>query len=113
MLTVGQSLFHSGKMSTFAQGLKAIQAEGALIIHPDDGAKYGVEDGGLVKMASDHGEAVVPVKFNERRPQGTVFFPEHFSTNIGSVLSMTTDSTTGVPYFSSARVSITPMRSEV
>ena len=113
MLTVGQSLFHSGKMSTFAQGLKAIQAEGALIIHPDDGAKYGVEDGGLVKMVSDHGEAVVPVKFNERRPQGTVFFPEHFSANIGSVLSVTTDSITGVPYFSSARVSITPMRSEV
>ena len=113
ILTVGQSLFHSGKMSTFAKGLNAIQAEGALVMHPDDGEKYSVEDGSTVKIVSDQGEAVVPVKFNERRPPGTVCFPEHFRTCIGPVLSMTTDSATGVPYCSSARVSITPVISGV
>ncbi|HIA13397.1 MAG TPA: NADH-quinone oxidoreductase subunit NuoG [Nitrospirales bacterium] len=113
ILTVGQSLFHSGKMSTFAKGLNAIQSEGALVMHPDDGVKYGVENGSTVKMVSDHGEAVIPVKLNERRPPGTVFFPEHFGTHIGAVLSMTTDPTTGVPYCSSARVSITPVSFEV
>ncbi|MBQ26865.1 MAG: NADH dehydrogenase (quinone) subunit G [Nitrospiraceae bacterium] len=108
ILTVGQSLFHSGKMSTFASGLKAIQTVGALMMHPDDGEKYGVMDGSLVKMESEHGEAVIPVKFNERYPQGTVFFPEHFSGAIGAVLSMTIDSTTNAPYFGSAYVSIAP-----
>ncbi len=108
ILTVGQSLFHSGKMSTFAKGLNAIQSEGALVMHPEDGAKNGVHDGSLVKMISDHGEAIIPVKFNERRPPGTVFFPEHFSAHIGAVLSMITDPTTGAPYFGSAYVSIEP-----
>ncbi len=108
ILTVGQSLFHSGKMSTFAKGLNAIQSEGALVMHPEDGAKNGVHDGSLVKMISDHGEAIIPVKFNERRPPGTVFFPEHFSAHIGAVLSMITDPTTGAPYFGLAYVSIEP-----
>tara|TARA_B100000315_G_scaffold172495_1_gene160979 strand:- start:13045 stop:15708 length:2664 start_codon:yes stop_codon:yes gene_type:complete len=107
ILTVGQSLFHSGKMSTFSQGLQAIQATGVLMIHPDDGEKYGVMDGSLVKMESDHGEAVIPVTFNERYPQGTAFFPEHFSEAIGEVLSMTIDPVTSVPYFGSAYISIT------
>jgi len=111
-LVVGQSLFHSGRMSTFAKGLNAIQNKGELLMHPDDGSRYDVRDGSLVKIASEYGKAVVPVKFNERRPQGTVFFPEHFKRDIDAVLSMVTDPLTAVPYCRIEQVSITPVHSE-
>ena len=113
ILTIGQSLFHSGRMSMFAKGLTAIQPDGVLRMHPDDGAQYAIGDGGAVRIVSDHGEAIVTVKFDERQPPGAVFFPEHFRTLIGAVCTMTTDMTTCVPYFGSARVSVMPVRSHV
>jgi anaerobic selenocysteine-containing dehydrogenase len=50
-------------------------AEGALFMSPDDGAKLGVEDGGLVRVTTRRGQAEVRVALSDRMQAGHVSLP--------------------------------------
>jgi formate dehydrogenase alpha subunit len=105
-LRVGQTLFHSGAMSTKAQGLLELQKEGTLIMNQADAQRLGIAGGDRVRLTSAAGEATVPVTMLGRIPAGTLFFPESFREALASLLSVTQDPVTGVPYSKQVRVNL-------
>jgi formate dehydrogenase alpha subunit len=105
-LIVGQTLFHSGKMSTRAKGLLAVQAAGRLSINPADAARLGVTDGGRLRLSNTQGEIQTSVTLSDRVPSGLAFFPEHFDTEVQQLMSLRTDPLTKVPYYKVAEVTI-------
>jgi len=105
-LAVGQTLFHSGAMSTKAQGLLELQKEGKLIMNPVDAQRLGITEGDRVRLTSATGEARVPVMMLGRIPEGTLFFPESFREGLAFLLNMSVDPVTGVPYSKQLRVSV-------
>jgi formate dehydrogenase alpha subunit len=97
-LQMGQSLYHSGKMSTQADGLNMIQSKESVYIHPDDAVGVGVVEGETVSLSYSGGEVTVPVLFSRRLARRTLFFPEHFSLEIKKGFPLTLDPVTRVPY---------------
>ena len=97
-LRMGQTLFHSGKMSTMAKGLLEIQKEGRLYMNPADFERLGLHAGDIVRLTSDAGEATVGVSPLGRFPEGMVYFPESFREPLAPLLRVTPDPVTGVPY---------------
>ena len=108
-LWLGQSLFHSGRLSTMAQGLMEIQNEGRLHMNPADAHRLGLREGASVRLTSPSGEATVPVTLLGRIPEGMVFFPDSFREVVAPLLSMSGDSRTGVPYHKQQRVALAPL----
>jgi formate dehydrogenase alpha subunit len=97
-LQVGQTLFHSGALSTKAEGLLEIQKDGRLFMNPADAQGLNVKEGNRVRITSKTGQTTVPVAVLGRIPEGTLFFPESFRETLASTLSLTPDPVTGVPY---------------
>jgi formate dehydrogenase alpha subunit len=105
-LTIGQTLFHSGAMSTRATGLLELQRDGTLIMNPADAQRLGITEGGRVRLTSTSGEATVPVTLLGRIPEGTLFFPESFREALAGLPGMSLDPVTGVPYCKQLLVSV-------
>jgi NADH-quinone oxidoreductase chain G len=107
MLAMGPTLFHSGKMSLQAEGLRKIVDRGLLRMSPVDAARLGIEEGGQVKLRTSAGEALVGVKIDGRYSPGYVFFPESFNDpGVKDLMHLEVDSVTRVPYFKMAEVQI-------
>ena len=106
VLSVGQSIFHSGKFSTRAKGLMRIQGEGVLNINPEDAMGLGIECGSQVRVANSQGQVNVKVKLLDRVPRGVAFFPEHFDQDIRNLLTVSVDSQTNVPYYKCTEVTV-------
>jgi assimilatory nitrate reductase catalytic subunit len=69
-------LVDEGRLSERASELKAaLEEEPFVEVHPDDAAKRKVVDGGLARVRTDAGEAVLPVRVTEHVAQGAVFVP--------------------------------------
>ncbi len=106
-LVIGPTLFHSGKMSLEAEGLRRIANEGLLRISPADAVQLGVKDEETVKVRSSQGEAMVKVKIDGRYPPGLVFFPDSFNEPpVKDLLWVEMDPVTRVPYFKQGMVEI-------
>ena len=106
-LSIGPTLFHSGKMSLESEGLRKIADEGRLRMNPVDAAELGVEDGGRVIVRSALGEAVVKVKLDGRYSPHCVYFPDSFNEPaIKDLFPVETDPITRVPYFKIGEVDI-------
>lgn len=107
-LQVGQILFHSGKMSTYAGGLLGLFPKEAVLMHPDDGERLGLEDGEVVEISADGGEAAVqaPVKLSKKVAPGTLLFPEHFGTEIKRLLPVSTDPKSRAIYTDRGKVAL-------
>jgi formate dehydrogenase alpha subunit len=97
-LQMGQSIYHSGKLSTYASGLNTIVSKEAVYIHPDDAELLDLVEGERVAISHAMGAIEVPVAFSKRLSRGTLFFPEHFSLEIKKGLPLTLDPVTQVPY---------------
>ncbi|MGH7254884.1 MAG: NADH-quinone oxidoreductase subunit NuoG [Nitrospirales bacterium] len=108
-LVVGQSLFHSGKLSRRAKGLLLVQPQGFLAIHPSDADRLGVGDQDLVRVSNDQGSFTTSIKRLDRVPVGLVTFPEHFDEEARRLLTVSRDPVTGVPYCKLARVTVAPI----
>jgi len=105
-LVLAQSLFHSGKFSTRSKGLLQVQSSGALALNPTDAERLGIGSGDRVRVTNALGEMSTTVKLLDRVPEGLAVFPEHFDQEARRLLGVTTDPTTKVPYYKTARVSI-------
>jgi predicted molibdopterin-dependent oxidoreductase YjgC len=69
-------LVDEGRLSQGASELKAaLEDEPFLEVHPDDAEKRKVLDGGLARVRTDAGEAVLPVRVSEHVAQGAMFVP--------------------------------------
>ena len=105
-LVVGQTLFHSGKLSTRSKGLLQIQATGALGLNPADAGRLGIADGDRVRLSNGLGQMTTTVKLLDRVPEGLALFPEHFDEDARRLLSVSTDPQTQVPYFKTTQVNV-------
>jgi|CXWL01.1.fsa_nt_gi formate dehydrogenase alpha subunit len=105
-LLLSQSLFHSGKLSTFAKGLRQIAPAGSLAMHPLDAAPLGIAEGDPVRVSNAQGSLQTTVKLLERIPRKLVVFPEHFDQDARRLMTVTRDASTGVPYCKSTQVTI-------
>lgn len=47
----------------------------ALTIHPDDGEKYGLSDGAMVKLETEMGATVIDLAYDDRMQPGTASVP--------------------------------------
>ncbi|MGB0909551.1 MAG: molybdopterin-dependent oxidoreductase [Nitrospirales bacterium] len=106
VLHVGQSIFHSGKFSTRAKGLTRIQGQGMLTMNPEDAVRLGIVCGDNVRVSNSQGQITTTVKLLDRLPLGVVFFPEHFDQDIRTLLMVSVDPDTHVPYFKCTHVEV-------
>lgn len=85
-------------------------------IHPDDGRRFGVEEGELVRVASRWGEAVVRARLSERQSRGQIFLPMHWNdqfasrATVDSLVNPVLDPVSGQPEFKHTPVAIRPYR---
>jgi NADH-quinone oxidoreductase chain G len=105
-LELVQSLFHSGKLSTWSKGLVQIEGTGALRINALDAARFALADGDRVRLSNGRGEMTTTVKVVGRVPQGLVWFPDHFSQSAIHLFDCSIDPVTHVPAFRATLVSM-------
>jgi formate dehydrogenase alpha subunit len=108
VLLMGQTLYHSGKMSGQASGLITIAPnDGRLRMNPQDMERLAVADGATVRLTSDRGSLHLAVQPDQSIGPQTCFFPEHFNEPpVKDLMSVQIDPVTGVPSFKQTRVTI-------
>jgi len=67
-----------------------------LLVHPDDAAKAGVEDGKLVRVTSSAGELVVPVEVSDEMRPGVVCLPHGWGHDLPGVRAQVAAAHAGV-----------------
>jgi len=105
-LVLGQSLFHSGKYSTHAKGLRLAQECGSLALNSVDAQRLGIADGEQIQVSNAQGRFTTKAAVLDRVPGGLCVFPEHFDQDALRLMSVTVDPKTGVPYCKLAKVTI-------
>src|SRR2546427_744464 len=107
-LTIGQVLYHSGKLSARASGLLQLYpSKGCLQMNPEDLAQLqlGLQD--VVRVTSTWGSVELRTEPNHDLSRGTCFFPEHFNEPpVKDLAECVVDPTTGVPAFKFTHVAI-------
>jgi len=108
-LTIGQVLYHSGKLSTRASGLVQLYpSKGRLQMNPEDLAQLQIGPQDVVRVTSAKGALELRTEPNHDLARGTCFFPEHFNEPpVKDLAECVVDPTTGVPAFKFVRVAIT------
>src|SRR6516162_9767899 len=87
--------------------------EPLLDIHPTDAERLGLVEGGLARIESRHGAAVLPVRLSADQRAGEVFAPMHWTDRftsagpIGRLVGAATDPISGQP-----ELKATPVRME-
>jgi assimilatory nitrate reductase catalytic subunit len=95
--------------------LMAHRREPFLEIHPSDAARLGLVDGGLARVASRHGAAVLPVCQSPDQRPGEVFAPMHWTDRFASagpidrLVGAATDPVSGQPELKATPVCVTPL----
>lgn len=95
--------WHTMTRTGLSPRLAQHRAEPFVEIHPADGDRFDVQDGGLAQVTSLWGEGLVRVRFDAGQLPGTVFMPIHWNdTNsanavVGRLVNPITDSVSGQP----------------
>jgi len=100
-LTLGQLLYHSGKLSTQAPGLITIAPNtGRLHMNAKDMERLGLTDGAKVRITTAQGKLDIGVQADMAIMPGSCFFPEHFNEPpVKDLMAVEIDRYTGAPYF--------------
>ncbi|MFP6684384.1 MAG: molybdopterin dinucleotide binding domain-containing protein, partial [Polyangiaceae bacterium] len=90
VLNTGRMLehWHTGTMTRRSKALDAIAPEALVEVHPDDLARFELNDGDFVKVTSRRGEIVLRAVASERVSQGSVFIPFHFREAAANLLTI-------------------------
>ncbi len=107
-LTMGQLLYHSGKLSTQASGLIQLSPNsGRLRMNAEDMERLGLAEGARVRITSDRGSLELGVQADLAVLPGACFFPEHFNEPpVKDLMPLEVDPATGVPSFKFAWVTL-------
>ncbi|WP_135076398.1 nitrate reductase [Terasakiella sp. SH-1] len=95
--------WHTMTRSGLSPRLNAHLPEPFLDIHPDTAHKEGLKEGGLVKVSSKWGEAILRVKLSETVKPGELFMPMHWNDEnsalavVGRLVNPVTDPFSGQP----------------
>jgi assimilatory nitrate reductase catalytic subunit len=86
-----------------------------LTLHPRDAVRRGIEDGGLARIESLHGSAVLRASIDDTVRAGNVFVPMHwtdeFSSSgpVGQLVHAATDEVSGQPDLKGTKVQVTAL----
>jgi assimilatory nitrate reductase catalytic subunit len=94
------------------------RTEPLLEVHPAAAARLGLADGGLARIASRHGDAVMRVRLSTAQRLGEVFAPMHWSDRyssagpIGRLVDAATDPVSGQPELKATPVRVGALATE-
>lgn len=113
-LTIGQVLYHSGKLSTRASGLVQLApSTGRLQMNQADLARLEIGPHDAVRVSSARGAVELRTSVNPDLAPGTCFFPEHYNEPpIKDLVECVVDAVTGVPTFKFTRVAVEKVQAE-
>ena len=95
--------------------LAAHCAEPFLDIHPRDAEHFGLSEGGLARIESPHGAAVLPLRLSTGQRPGDLFVPMHWTDRhssagpIGRLVGAATDPISGQPELKATPVRVSPI----
>ncbi len=71
--------WHTMTRTGKSQRLSAHRAVPFCEVHPDDAARYGLADGGIAAVSTEHGSAELEVMVTPSVAPGSLFMPMHWS----------------------------------
>ena len=104
--------WHTMTRTGLSSRLSAHIAEPFAEIHPEDAARLGVADAGLVHLENTHGSAIVRALITERQQRGHVFVPMHWTdqfsaaARVDALVTANIDPHSGQPASKMARVAV-------
>src|SRR5207302_9713945 len=107
--------WHTMTRSGRSLRLMAHQREPLIEIHPADAARLRLTEGGLARIESRHGAAVLPVRLSDEHRRGEVFAAMHWTDRftsdgpIARLVGAATDPVSGQPELKATPVRATPM----
>ena len=89
-LTTGRVIYqyHTRTMTGRSRGVDDLAPECLVEVHPEDAAKYGLQDGDLTRIASRRGEVKARITITEKVGQGVVFMPFHYAQASANTLTL-------------------------
>jgi predicted molibdopterin-dependent oxidoreductase YjgC len=112
ILVTGRRLAHynNGSMTRRCEGLAALEPEEVAEVHPDDAARFGIEDGCRIMVVSRRGALEVLVRVTERSRPGSVFMAFHHEEPLVNILtSPGGDEIAGTPEYKACAVRLMPV----
>jgi assimilatory nitrate reductase catalytic subunit len=107
--------WHTMTRTGLSPRLSSHIAEPFVEVHPDDGARLGLEQGTLASVATAHGTATLRILVNRGQQAGTLFVPIHWSgenssgARIGALVQPATDPHSGQPEAKATPARIAPL----
>jgi assimilatory nitrate reductase catalytic subunit len=104
------TMTRTGKTPRLTRHLPEPYAE----LHPRDAARFGIEDGTLVRLRSRYGEALARARVAEDQQPGSVFMPMHWSAGqaphgwVNALVNPATDPHSGEPESKHTPVRVEP-----
>ncbi|VAX28420.1 NADH-ubiquinone oxidoreductase chain G [hydrothermal vent metagenome] len=106
-LSLQQSLYHSGKLSTHDENLMEINSKNFLQISPADAEVLQAETGDLINIKSAFGQLEVKIEVAEALPKGLVYYPIHFNDPpVKDLMTVEVDAKSKTIYFRSIAVTL-------
>ena len=56
-----------------SDALAAVRTGAELVLHPEEGRRHGLADGGRARLRTPHGECELPVRLDASHPEGVAF----------------------------------------
>ena len=117
MLNTGRVRDHWHTMTRTgkSQRLSAHRAVPFVEVHPDDAAAFGLTDGGIARLATEHGEAELEVTVTDTVVPGNLFMPMHWGgafaskARVGALVRGMPDPVSGQPELKATPALIAPI----
>ncbi len=110
--------WHTMTRTGLSPRLASHRPEPVLAVNPADADAFGLADGGLARVASTHGSAVLRVDLDAEQARGSVFAPIHWNdetagdARVGALVHPATDPHSGQPDAKATPVSVSPVAGE-
>ncbi len=102
VMVTGNIMQHSGALSVMSKSLSHVLSDAFVQVSPEDAERFGVEDGGFIKIASRKGEVFIKARVSDEVPEGMLFVPVHFAH--ARVNMLTTASPEGRAHLTAVRI---------
>ncbi|NOZ25224.1 MAG: NADH-quinone oxidoreductase subunit NuoG [Nitrospirae bacterium] len=79
VLVTGNIMQHSGALSVMSKSLSHVLSDAFVQISPEDAERFGVEDGGFIRIVSRRGSVYIKARVSDEIPEGMLFVPVHFA----------------------------------
>ena len=95
--------------------LMAHEREPVLDLHPADAERFGLADGGLARVESQHGASVLRIRLSRALRAGEAFAPMHWTDRftsagpVGALVGSATDPVSGQPELKATPVRVAPV----